>query len=150
DPTRGGTIRGEVRAGLPWVGTASNQQFVGGRVDLTRFFPTSSTTVLALRLRGAIVGNVGSGSFIPQQERLYAGGPTTIRGFGQNLVGPKVYVVDSVRTLVQGNDTLFTSSPADQGWTGVPTGGNALVVGGAELRWRPSGPGSVVQFVGFV
>ena len=34
-----------------------------------------------------------SGTFIPPEQRFYAGGPNDVRGFDRNELGPVVYVV---------------------------------------------------------
>jgi outer membrane protein assembly factor BamA len=84
--------------------------------------------VLSWRLRGGLifsptvdVANV-SGAFIPPDQRFYGGGPNDVRGFERNELGPVIYVVP-------------------QGFANVPdsvrvaaTGGNAFVLGNAEIR----------------
>ncbi|HYV99085.1 MAG TPA: BamA/TamA family outer membrane protein, partial [Gemmatimonadaceae bacterium] len=88
----------------------------------------------------------GTSKFIPSEERLFAGGPNTLRGFKQNDLGPKVYIArdfDTVRVdgapvtagSVTPADTVFfrtkTNVSPDRS---VPTGGSALVVGNLEGR----------------
>lgn len=71
----------------------------------------------------------GMGTFVPSSERFYAGGSTTLRGFEQNAVGPI-------------------------GVTGVPVGGDAMLLLNGELRFPLLTPGysflSMVDGVGFV
>jgi hypothetical protein len=74
---------------------------------------------------------------------LFAGGPTSVRGFEQSDLGPKLYIArgyDTVRVAgrtgpISTTETVFfrarSESPIDRP---VPTGGNALVVGNVELR----------------
>lgn len=62
--------------------------------------------------------------FIPPQKRFYAGGPTTVRGFRRNELGPTVYVARP-RT-VKGDSVVYdTVSSA--------TGGTRTVLGTVEL-----------------
>jgi outer membrane protein insertion porin family len=46
--------------------------------------------VLSLRARHGIMTTYGSSDFIPLQERFYAGGTTTVRGYRNRDIGPKV------------------------------------------------------------
>jgi outer membrane protein assembly factor BamA len=65
--------------------------------------------------------------FLPPEERFYAGGATTVRGYGRNELGPGVYVTsvrDSLGIDVPGRDTTF-----------VPLGGTSLGVLNLELRF---------------
>ena len=111
----------------------------------------ASRTVVALRLRLGIVSPFGSGEFVPQQERLFAGGATTVRGFGQNQVGPRVYLADSLRLVTSGPDTLLWALPPDStGWRVVPTGGDRSVVASLEVRRRLPLFGDALQLVAFV
>lgn len=85
--------------------------------------------VLALRLRGGVVRALttviadSAIRFVPQEERFYAGGPTTVRGFPRNEMGPVVYVADS---LDQSGDPVNLRSS--------PLGSSAIVLGNLELR----------------
>src|SRR5690606_1846198 len=78
--------------------------------------------------------------FVPPQERLYGGGPNSVRGFRQNELGPIVYlargyvVVDS--TLSGGEPVKYLrASPVSQYDRTVATGGHAAVLGNLELRF---------------
>jgi outer membrane protein insertion porin family/translocation and assembly module TamA len=109
--------------------------------------PVVGGAVLALRARaGAVVGtrlNDSTTRFIPPQERLYAGGPNSVRGFRQNELGPVVYTVRGYDTVAVANPatgevaTYFrdTTSGGRRVDRTVPTGGNAVLVGNAELRF---------------
>ena len=39
------------------------------------------------------------GSFIPPEHRFYAGGPSDVRGFHRNELGPVVYVVETFTVI---------------------------------------------------
>ncbi|MGH7679513.1 MAG: BamA/TamA family outer membrane protein, partial [Gemmatimonadaceae bacterium] len=149
-PTRGWMMRGEVRTSrLP--GTAQTLHFNKATGDLAWYRSLGPQNVLALRLRGGVVKSLASLSdFIPPQERLYAGGPTSVRGFQQNELGSKVYIArngDVVQDIVvlAPNDTVYRfalrsdsigfdtdSNPARS----VPLGGDALLVANIEYRIR--------------
>jgi outer membrane protein insertion porin family len=69
---------------------------------------------------------------LPQSERFYAGGDTTIRGFALDQVGTR-------HIPAQPNDTLGADL--------LPIGGNGVVIFNAELRAPIAGGVGVVGFV---
>lgn len=78
--------------------------------------------VLQLRLMGGtFVGGLGNG-FIPPQKLFYGGGPTTVRGFRRNELGPIIYVA---RPALSDTTRLDTVPSA--------TGGRRLVVATVEV-----------------
>ena len=94
-PTRGSIIRLEARHSSPLILSDSGLQFNKFVGDASRYINAGGGNVLALRIRGGTVfgRNLGSATgFIPPQERLYAGGPTTVRGFSQNELGSLIYI----------------------------------------------------------
>ena len=125
DPTRGSTLWAELRYASRLLGSDSLIQFAKGVADWAWYVPLGRRTTLAWRLRaGGIVsprlGFTGqSVRYIPPSERFYAGGPNTVRGYGQNQLGPVVRVASPDRP-----DTLTAA-----------TGGNALLMANAELRF---------------
>ena len=150
DPTRGKTLRVELRVAPQWLGTAVRQQVAGIRINAAAYYPVAARTVLALRAQGGVVTELPGASFIPQGERLFAGGANTVRGFRQNEIGTRVYLADSVRTQIQGDTLLWALPPDSTGWQAVPTGGTASAVANIELRVRPKVLTEFVQFVAFV
>ena len=154
-PTRGTAIRTEIRTSASeLLGTDPELFFNKGTGDIAYYFPLTRRNIVALRLRGGVVLGrrlrlTDATGLIPQQERLYAGGPTSVRGFQQNELGKVVYIArnSQVDTLVippSGSQTdttyqFFVSSNPDSVATPdrtVPLGGNSLLVVNAELRMR--------------
>jgi outer membrane protein insertion porin family len=94
---------------------------LGGTVDFAKsdlstswFFSWLPPTVFALSGRLGLAGPFGGTASLPIQDRFFAGGSTSVRGFPENKLGP----LDAA---------------------GNPVGGNALVVVSAEWRfpvWR--------------
>lgn len=88
--------------------------------------------VLAGRVRGGVIRvgtTVVAGStirFVPPEERFYAGGPTTVRGFSRNEMGPVVYVADRADT-----NGLVVTYP---GLRASPLGSAAIALANLELR----------------
>jgi outer membrane protein insertion porin family/translocation and assembly module TamA len=112
--------------------------------------------VFSLRLRaGAVAGRrfTDTLGFIPPQERLYAGGATSLRGYQQNELGNAVYIARAGDVT---KDTMSTPARyyvADSAGFErvVPLGGNTLVVANVEYRVRDAFlfPG-VFEYVFFV
>lgn len=149
DPSRGSVLRAEYRFSSPYIGSEQDLEFNRVTLDGSRYFALGGDVVLALRLRlGAVFGGNFSFTrrigFVPPQERLFAGGPTSVRGFRQNELGPAVYIPTRYDTVSTSGAQVSTISPGDTVYLradaaevnerAVPTGGNSMVVGNAELR----------------
>jgi outer membrane protein assembly factor BamA len=142
-PTRGSIIRVEARHSSPFILSDTALQFNKFVGDASRYINAGGGNVLALRLRGGVVYGRSLGSatgFIPPSERLYAGGPTTVRGFAQNELGSAIYIASTPFLIVPPSasglpDTVVRDTSGIQRRV-VPVGGNSLVVANAELRLR--------------
>lgn len=67
--------------------------------------------------------------FVPPEERFYLGGPSTVRGFGRNEMGPVVYVADRADT------SLTTGTITYPGLRTSSLGSNAIALASLELRF---------------
>ncbi len=152
NPRRGSVLRFELRGASRWWLSDPAWTFLGARADGSYYWPMGRDVVGAVRLRlAAVWPGPGEGpADVPVEERLYAGGATTVRGFQQNELGPQIYLPDSLTTVVQRGDTLFRSDPRTTDATTTPSGGNALVVASAELRVRSPVLPTLLQFAAFV
>ncbi|HMJ17478.1 MAG TPA: BamA/TamA family outer membrane protein [Gemmatimonadaceae bacterium] len=156
-PTRGSIIRLEARHSSPLILSDSGLQFNKFVGDGSRYINVGGGNVLALRIRGGTVfgRNLGAATgFIPPQERLYAGGPTTVRGFSQNELGSLIYIANGLDSLLSTHpvtgapDTVVLAR--DSGYRRiVPVGGNSLLVGNLELRLRSPFLPQLLQFTIF-
>jgi translocation and assembly module TamA len=91
--------------------------------DLNNLFPIApGRSVLAARALAGVAEGAGELS-LPPDQRFYAGGTSTIRGYGYQLVGPMFPQTDN------------------------PTGGTAITTGGLEFRQRLYTSWGVVAFV---
>lgn len=153
-PTGGTTLRLELRHASTWIGSSESQQFSKAVGDATWYFtiPNTSARVIShVRVGQVYAGGttLNGTAFVPPQERLYAGGPTTVRGFRQNELGPAVYIVgDTMSVSVNGNLYFRSKTNADAERT-VPTGGNSLVVGNLELQMPSPFLNSLLQWAVF-
>ena len=153
DPSRGSQLHFELRTGYTSVDTGGGSLFNRVLADASIYHPVSARSVIAARIEAATVlegfSFAGATSFVPPQQRLYAGGPNSVRGYSQNLLGPVVYIVDEANTFVDslGNTVANDNVPIRQF---SPTGGNTLVIGNLEWRVRPPFLGDALQFATFV
>lgn len=125
NPNRGAALSAEVRHASSLTGSDPLVRFSKGVLEFVSYHSISRHGVFAWRLRAGTIVSPGVSlagqelSFIPPEERFYAGGPNSVRGFAQNELGQIVRVVDSA-----GVDT-----------TTSPTGGNTMILANAELRF---------------
>ena len=137
DPTRGSLVTFAFTHASPWTGSDSGYAFNRAEVEVGRWYALSRRSVLSWRIKfGAIVpenfdlsGQIAK--YVPPDQRFYAGGPNTVRGFGLNDLGPRVYVTNdtTVFTTYPTGDTLYAAVRAS------PSGGNSLLLGNVELRF---------------
>jgi outer membrane protein insertion porin family/translocation and assembly module TamA len=153
DPSRGSQLHFELRTGYTSVDTGGGSLFNRVLAEASIYRPTGQRSVIAARLQAATVlegfSFDGATNFVPPQQRLYAGGPNSVRGYSQNLLGPVVYIVDESETHVDElGRTVVNDTARIRQYS--PTGGNTLVVGNLEWRVRPPFLGDAVQFATFV
>ena len=132
NPGRGNVQRLTLRHSSALTGSERTQRFNKAVFDATWYVPVpGGGTLTAHAQGGAVFGDA------PQQERLFAGGPTTVRGFRQNELGPQVYQVVAYDTLAEVGRTTFVvpdTGRARAPQRSIPAGGNALLVGNLELQ----------------
>jgi outer membrane protein assembly complex protein YaeT len=140
NPTRGNVLTAELRHASDAIVSDPSIQFTKGVVEFASYHPLGRRSLFAWRVRlGTIFAPSDGGDeqqirSVPTEERFYAGGPTTVRGFRQNELGPVVRVIvprDTVETETGSlvvRDTIVS-----------PTGGNQLLLANAELRFPLSG-----------
>ena len=149
NPRDGTVLRFDVRTAFRELGSDSALQFTKLLGDASFYRPLSSGVTFAARLRiGTVLGRTlsfaDSAGFIPPEERLYAGGPTSVRGFQQNNLGDLIYIAETGPRRIQGpGDTVYfelgaRDAPGDSQVVRrvVPVGGTSLVVANVELRLR--------------
>jgi outer membrane protein insertion porin family/translocation and assembly module TamA len=141
-PSRGYQWRIEARAASRYFGSDTALQFNKLVAERSQYWGIPGGSVIAFRIRGGAVfgrsfGNVTG--FIPPQERLYGGGPTSVRGFSQNELGSVTYIARSYQLLTPAEtglpDTVFRIAPGETSFRrAVPVGGNSMIVSNLELR----------------
>src|SRR5436190_14350062 len=158
NPTDGYAIRAESRNSATFFGSDPQLTFLKGVGDFALYHPLGFGNVFAVRLRlGSIWGGASSptgGKQPPQQERLYAGGASSVRGFQQNELGSLLYVLDDADTVKfnqLGTDTAYFTYPTSlkRSRRVVPVGGNSLFVANVDYRVRSPFLPQLLQFTFF-
>lgn len=121
DPRRGIraslTLTPTVAIGNPDATFIISQVKLAGFFDLDHLFPTDpGRSVLAARVLAGLAQGAGEYS-LPPDQRFYAGGSGTIRGYRYQSVGPQFPIT-----------TLFPNP--------TPIGGSAITAGSVEFRQR--------------
>lgn len=134
DPSAGSLIQASIAYASHYVLSESPYEFNRAELEVAEYYPLARRTVLAWRVRGGVIlpqriTLSGQGArFVPPDQRFYAGGPNSVRGYRLNELGPLVYVTDSI--VVQGMDTTALPSHV----RASPTGGNTVFTANLELR----------------
>jgi outer membrane protein assembly complex protein YaeT len=160
-PTRGYNAAVELRYSAPWLASDPTLRFFKVTADGAWYHQLASRITLAAGIRaGFIQGGAESNNtkLPPPQERLYAGGAYSVRGFQQNELGPQVYLldtaafrVDTVGMNAQGDQLLnYIAKPGSRPFRSVPVGGNTSLVMNAELRLRDPFLPDALEYIPFI
>jgi outer membrane protein insertion porin family len=157
EPTNGYVVGSELRGAAPIIGTDSSQRFGKATFDGSWYHQLTRGVIVALRARSGFITaprDTSGARLPPPQERLYAGGANSVRGFQQNELGPVVYLVDSNQleptdTLADGSIVQVLKPNAQESRT-IPVGGNTVFVFNAELRLRDPFFPQLLEYVPFL
>jgi outer membrane protein assembly complex protein YaeT len=139
DPSSGGHVGITLLHSSRLLGSDPVYEFNRGELEIARFIPFGRRGVFAWRIHaGALLParlqlQGQSVKFVPPEQRFYAGGPSSVRGYGANELGPRVYVITD-----SSYDTTFAARTGDtvytRGFRTVATGGNSILLANVELR----------------
>ena len=150
EPTAGSVLLFEGSHASPLVGSDSLVSYNKLVAEGTWYAEVARRWVVAVRVRGGIIRPgltfVADSSirFVPPEERFYAGGPASVRGFGRNEMGPLVYVADSIVP----NPATGVGVP--YGLRTSPIGSYAIALANLELRFPSPIWQSRLRLVAFV
>ena len=159
EPTRGYTAQARFEHASGYTGSSFryNRAYLEGAA----YRPVGNRSVLAAHTRVGFVralestkiatqsGEDISGDILHPRTRLYAGGARSVRGVGENQLGPRVLTIPPSKLAVicpglsgvaiatcdlAGTDTAGNSL-ADRDFTARPLGGRALIEGSVEFRF---------------
>ncbi|UGA55500.1 outer membrane protein assembly factor BamA [Vibrio sp. VB16] len=123
-PTAGNHQRASYKATVP----GSDVQYFKAQYDVRQYYPLTKKHEFTLLLRGRLgygngygASDDGNDNLFPFYENYYAGGFTTLRGFGSNSAGPKAVYDEGV-----GNNPNYAA-------TDDAVGGNAVALASVEL-----------------
>lgn len=164
DPSRGYFARADVEHASAFTMSDYRYNRISG--EYRRYKAFGRHAVLAWRMRGgwvkalesaseALTGRRSDGTVILHpRKRFYAGGAQSVRGYGENQLGPRVLTIDPGKLLDAPNDTtpaLCTrdellardcegaTTPTSSNFEPRPVGGSTLLEGSVEYRfgiWR--------------
>jgi outer membrane protein assembly complex protein YaeT len=150
EPSAGSVLLIEGSHASPLVGSEPLISYNKLVAEWTWYAALARSWIVALRLRGGVIrpglAFVADSSirYVPPEERFYAGGPASVRGFGRNEMGPLVYVADSVKTdSTTGRDVPY-------GLRTSPLGSYAIALANLELRFPSPIWGSRLRLAAFV
>jgi outer membrane protein insertion porin family/translocation and assembly module TamA len=161
-PRAGTVLRLDVRAALREIGSDDKLEFLKGLSDASFYKSLSPGATFAARLRlGTVLGRTlsftDSTGFVPPEERLYAGGAGSVRGYQQNALGDLIYIAENAPAFVPANatgDTVYirlgSTSDSQQVRRVVPVGGNSLIVANLEVRLRSRFFPELLQYTVFL
>jgi outer membrane protein insertion porin family len=153
-PTRGYVARIDIEHASRY--TLSDYRYNRAFLDAAAYWhPSLRPEVLATHLRLGIVrpmASAGGDTVLHPRKRFYAGGAMSVRGYGENQLGPRVLTISdsSLRGMqIHGVDTTYTLCKPPTPITSCnpnlaqlgngkfiprPTGGTSLVEGSVEVR----------------
>jgi outer membrane protein assembly factor BamA len=155
DPRHGWRARAEGRLGRTSSILENAVGFRRGALEVAGYGVAGGGTVAA-RLQWSRVWAPGAtqvdgAPLLPPQERLFAGGQNSVRGFQQNLLGPLAYVVTDVTSSTRPDGTTDVVVTPGAGYArAVPRGGTAMAVANLEYRRGLQALAQPIQLVGFV
>jgi outer membrane protein insertion porin family len=159
-PNRGFRANGSVESASAFTG--SDFRYNRAVIDGAAFYQVRRRGVIGAHARIGWVSPLGStdqalgvggvvgGNVLHPRKRFYAGGSHSVRGFGENQLGPRVLTVpignlqrnDSLNLACTSGTDVTTCDPGvlkDRDFEPRPLGGNFVVEGSVEARfpvWR--------------
>ncbi len=144
DPSEGSVTTVTLLHSSRLVASEKPYEFNRGEFEIAKYYPVGRRTVFGWRIRGGTIlpQNITlagqSVGYVPPDQRFYGGGPNSVRGYGRNELGPRVYVLVAADTTSPAVvDTAATRRAGETVFRNVqtrPTGGNTAIILNAELR----------------
>ena len=147
DPTRGYLARVDLEHGSSV--TLSDYRYNRVDLDVSAYDHRGLTSVYAAHLRFGFVRAGQGENVLHPRKRFYAGGASSVRGYGTNQLGPRVLTIDPNKltdssragsctptTVANGTcDTDAIVGLTDKAFNPQPLGGTSLIEGSVEYRF---------------
>lgn len=145
DPTSGYTVRANTLWASPLL--LSDYDFLRASIEGAVYRELRPGWVLAGYLRtGSFITRAGIGreDFVPPEERFYAGGASSVRGYARSRLGPGIWLYegDSPDDIDPATDTLDVEF--------FPTGGTSVAVASVEARFPSPVLGDLTDMAVFI
>lgn len=131
DPTSGHVLRAGLLWATPLLG--SDFDFVRGTSEGATYHRLHPGWIMAGRVRAGTFltdATLGVEDFVPPEERFFAGGANSVRGFNRNEMGPGVWIYEGELP-----PDSIDPTDADLDVRYIPSGGTSVAVASAELRF---------------
>jgi outer membrane protein assembly factor BamA len=152
DPANGYRWGVEAKYGHANIGRILPIDF--GRVtgEAAGYYALGPWVTLAVHAQAGVVIAPADRSFLlPPSERFYGGGQNSVRGYGQNRLGPGSYIVTEIDTMTGADGRRYGAARASGEVPPIaPSGGNAMWVTNIELRTRRGWPNDLLRWVVFL
>jgi outer membrane protein assembly factor BamA len=148
NPTTGYTARADFEHASKYTLSDFRYNRASGEGSLYR---PMGKAVIAWHIRGGWVQALSSTStettgglsdILHPRKRFYAGGANSVRGYGENQLGPRIVTVDPAKLIANGcttatiaDGTCRASGVNVNDFTPLPTGGTSLIEGSIEYRF---------------
>jgi outer membrane protein assembly factor BamA len=152
NPSDGYSARADLEHASKYTLSDFRYNRASGEATIFRAF---GKAVIAGHLRGGWVKAMSSsstttddglGDILHPRKRFYAGGANSVRGYGENQLGPRILTIDPAKLIAAGCTTASIASgscnPAgdttkisSSDFTSLPTGGTSLLEGSIEYRF---------------
>jgi outer membrane protein insertion porin family/translocation and assembly module TamA len=153
NPSDGYTARADFEHASKY--TLSDFRYNRASGEMTIYRPIGKS-VLAARLRGGWVRALSSTSttnvnglsdILHPRKRFYAGGANSVRGYGENQLGPRILTVDPQKLITEAGCTTaqISDGTCDPGASHVDTTGKTTRVTSSEFNSLPTGGTSLLE-----
>jgi outer membrane protein insertion porin family len=148
NPTNGYTARADVEHASKY--TLSDFRYNRLSGDGTAYRPIGKAVIAGHIRAGWVKAMTSTGSseldglneVLHPRKRFYAGGANSVRGYGENQLGPRILTVDPAKLIATGctSETIGSGTCDPSGvnvndFTPLPTGGTSLIEGSVEYRF---------------
>lgn len=144
DPTRGYQARADIEHASSI--TMSDYGYTRAFMDVAAYNHRGFSHVYGGHLRLGFIRDAGSDQDVLHPRKLfYAGGASSVRGYGANQLGPRVLTIAPERLAAIGCTPANFTTTCDPNATVVDADGNALHLSDSDFKPQPLGGTSLLE-----